>query len=43
MTDINSREQKCTVANMGFAKVGLKNMLWALGNSIELLYIGRIK
>ena len=29
--------------NMGFAKVGLKNMFWALGNSIELLYIGRIK
>ena len=28
---------------MGFAKVGLKNKLWALGNSIELLYIGRIK
>lgn len=28
---------------MGFAKVGLKNMFWAMGNSIELLYIGRIK
>ncbi len=28
---------------MGFAKVGLRNMFWALGNSIELLYIGRIK
>ena len=25
---------------MGFAKVGLKNMFWALANSIELLYFG---
>ena len=37
-----SKSDKPT-ANMGFAKVGLKNRFWALGNSIELLYIGRIK
>ena len=35
-------DERKAAHNMGFAKVGLKNMFSAMGNSIELLYIGRI-